>query len=240
MKPFRFSQMQHCFSQSDIKQQFENMHFCIGFVTAIASSPEIVPPEEWLAQLVLKQDTDIPRQQEIMPFDEAANELIEWWDYCIFVFDNGETLNLPNKIGLTPKFKPNKALLDFSKGYLEAFDWLYEVWKSFLPEDDDNNQEAIRTLSVLNFILTRFIDEPAMAEQEPELYQQLPDTKGCFETLEMLVSGVGMLGQDLATDALLEDQLIDEEPVANPFRNVGRNDQCPCGSGKKFKKCCLH
>ncbi|EMZ2628949.1 SEC-C domain-containing protein, partial [Escherichia coli O8:H11] len=20
----------------------------------------------------------------------------------------------------------------------------------------------------------------------------------------------------------------------------GRNDPCPCGSGKKFKKCCLH
>ena len=26
-----------------------------------------------------------------------------------------------------------------------------------------------------------------------------------------------------------------------PFvgRNVGRNDPCPCGSGRKFKKCCL-
>ena len=29
------------------------------------------------------------------------------------------------------------------------------------------------------------------------------------------------------------------EPVRNPWRNVGRNDPCPCGSGKKFKKCCL-
>lgn len=26
----------------------------------------------------------------------------------------------------------------------------------------------------------------------------------------------------------------------NPFQNVGRNDPCPCGSGKKFKKCCLN
>jgi hypothetical protein len=25
-----------------------------------------------------------------------------------------------------------------------------------------------------------------------------------------------------------------------PFRGVGRNDPCPCGSGKKFKKCCLN
>jgi hypothetical protein len=28
-------------------------------------------------------------------------------------------------------------------------------------------------------------------------------------------------------------------PARNPFRDVGRNDPCPCGSGKKFKKCCI-
>jgi uncharacterized protein YchJ len=27
--------------------------------------------------------------------------------------------------------------------------------------------------------------------------------------------------------------------AVNPHRNVGRNDPCPCGSGRKFKKCCL-
>ena len=27
------------------------------------------------------------------------------------------------------------------------------------------------------------------------------------------------------------------EPASNPYRAVGRNDSCPCGSGKKFKKC---
>lgn len=27
-------------------------------------------------------------------------------------------------------------------------------------------------------------------------------------------------------------------PLHNPYRHVGRNDPCPCGSGKKFKKCC--
>ncbi|HEX8418309.1 MAG TPA: DUF1186 domain-containing protein [Methylobacterium sp.] len=29
------------------------------------------------------------------------------------------------------------------------------------------------------------------------------------------------------------------QPVRNPLKAVGRNDPCPCGSGKKFKKCCL-
>ena len=30
------------------------------------------------------------------------------------------------------------------------------------------------------------------------------------------------------------------EAVAQAPEKLGRNDPCPCGSGKKFKKCCLH
>lgn len=30
------------------------------------------------------------------------------------------------------------------------------------------------------------------------------------------------------------------EPVRHSGPVVGRNDPCPCGSGKKYKKCCLH
>ena len=52
------------------------------------------------------------------------------------------------------------------------------------------------------------------------------------------------------TDAYFEKQKARKEepdprviPMANFWRNpapsVGRNDPCPCGSGKKFKKCCL-
>lgn len=27
--------------------------------------------------------------------------------------------------------------------------------------------------------------------------------------------------------------------VVNPMKEIGRNDPCPCGSGRKYKKCCL-
>ena len=37
----------------------------------------------------------------------------------------------------------------------------------------------------------------------------------------------------------VEAELAEGEPYRNPFRGIGRNDPCPCGSGKKFKKCCL-
>jgi hypothetical protein len=38
-------------------------------------------------------------------------------------------------------------------------------------------------------------------------------------------------------DSYLDDAI--GEPARNPHRHVGRNDPCPCGSGKKYKKCCL-
>lgn len=39
----------------------------------------------------------------------------------------------------------------------------------------------------------------------------------------------------------LDDEELDEPPPDTIARHthVGRNDPCPCGSGKKFKKCCL-
>ncbi|TWT43988.1 hypothetical protein RAS1_03920 [Phycisphaerae bacterium RAS1] len=37
-----------------------------------------------------------------------------------------------------------------------------------------------------------------------------------------------------------DDEPLPETPVepAKAARPIGRNDACPCGSGKKFKKCC--
>jgi uncharacterized protein YecA (UPF0149 family) len=47
------------------------------------------------------------------------------------------------------------------------------------------------------------------------------------------------------TDRTPEAEEMEAEPDAvsvnrpKPFGKVGRNAPCPCGSGKKYKKCCL-
>ena len=54
-------------------------------------------------------------------------------------------------------------------------------------------------------------------------------------------------GVAAATLALSAEQRLDEEldegrravPVRRTNPRVGRNEPCPCGSGKKYKKCCL-
>jgi hypothetical protein len=43
---------------------------------------------------------------------------------------------------------------------------------------------------------------------------------------------------DLLAMAEAESGLSLIQTVVNPHRHVGRNDPCPCGSGKKFKRCC--
>jgi preprotein translocase subunit SecA len=43
--------------------------------------------------------------------------------------------------------------------------------------------------------------------------------------------------QQQAIDGSQSDRKM--EPIRNRDQHVGRNDPCPCGSGKKYKQCCL-
>jgi hypothetical protein len=44
--------------------------------------------------------------------------------------------------------------------------------------------------------------------------------------------------EDVEHQSMKEQPLLVPQPVQNRDK-VGRNDPCPCGSGKKYKKCCL-
>ena len=36
----------------------------------------------------------------------------------------------------------------------------------------------------------------------------------------------------------LKDSVKEAAPAQRIAKKIGRNDPCPCGSGKKYKKCC--
>lgn len=52
------------------------------------------------------------------------------------------------------------------------------------------------------------------------------------------IMGSGIPEIDLQ-EAILEDLLTVKEPYIRGHRKIGRNEPCPCGSGKKFKRCCI-
>jgi hypothetical protein len=81
-----------------------------------------------------------------------------------------------------------------------------------------------------------------LAEMQPESYLRftrasLGYIEDIGEALEWLPSDYDEFGSE--PDSLPPSYYAPREPVTNPFRHVGRNDPCPCGSGKKAKKCCL-
>jgi uncharacterized protein YecA (UPF0149 family) len=57
-----------------------------------------------------------------------------------------------------------------------------------------------------------------------------------IEVLPEAMSEYAHLGRAIY-QARLEVNDLDSEPTDRA--KVGRNDPCPCGSGKKFKKCCI-
>jgi len=72
-----------------------------------------------------------------------------------------------------------------------------------------NNQEFLAVASEY------FFERPQLLERKhPELYKRLRD----------------VFKQDLARLPKAGQPLP---------RIIGRNDNCPCGSGKKYKKCCM-
>lgn len=68
----------------------------------------------------------------------------------------------------------------------------------------------------------------------------------CGDLLEYLQSA-GRLAEGSRLGALARALRVGYEekaagkpkPIVNPGSKLGRNDPCPCGSGQKYKKCCM-
>jgi Protein of unknown function (DUF1186)/SEC-C motif len=109
------------------------------------------------------------------------------------------------------------------------------AWESgFIPEFSYSRKE--------------FDQDLLEAEQQPEDIERFKERHlGLIEDVLEALQWTDHLDDDDLRDE--EDPFAGEpldvrdwmpmEPVRNPMRNVGRNDPCPCGSGKKAKKCCL-
>jgi preprotein translocase subunit SecA len=88
------------------------------------------------------------------------------------------------------------------------------------PEDEEEGEEV------------EAIPEPepamALAAQREAEKSVLDLTRNIQRKKEKELAALQMAGSDGAGTT---------KTASNPYKNVGRNDPCPCGSGKKYKKC---
>ena len=108
----------------------------------------------------------------------------------------------------------------------EVVEWNNRFARKVIASDIiQPNFDAIETL-------TEWAEDEISSLEDNSLEGLLPDDTGAFDAL----MGDGGLLSDILYD---EQTILDNSVPVSSLPTVGRNEPCPCGSGKKYKKCCL-
>lgn len=122
--------------------------------------------------------------------------------------------------------KAPEQLADFAEGFMSVWSLIEEQW-----QDAELNDGLQRMLQALLTTMMLAIDEKATQQHMRDAGIETPPALDDFiEQLDLMVGEVA-----LGADALM---VGNKSQSLNPFKGVGRNDPCPCESGKKFKQCC--
>ncbi|MFL6845584.1 MAG: UPF0149 family protein [Allosphingosinicella sp.] len=113
----------------------------------------------------------------------------------------------------------------WADGFGQAMEVSGKDWDCLLESGDEDLGAAALGLAMYVAMAT---EVPLGDEGEDEAYDQAPEViPYLVETLYRRQRGLGRI-------VLTEE--LPSIPQTSP--KVGRNDPCPCGSGRKFKKCC--
>lgn len=119
----------------------------------------------------------------------------------------------------------------------------------FLPGAPPYNNRPIPNIRLGLSAHPRMREYLAIHEQLDELQQRSVTPDGHIiltPQIQDLQMRAGLLQMEMGVVPSVEEMMLElsslraaEVPDEPPFENrrVGRNDPCPCGSGKKFKKC---
>ena len=203
-----------------------------GFLFGIANAPELIPPSEWMPIVFNGRDAGYDTQGEAEPVLQAMMAL---YNDCGRERTEGSA-PLPPGCEFRPQPLDNLAddapLSQWARGFVAGHSYLDDLWHDYTPDELDEELGSI--LMVLSFFAS-----PALADA----YHQEGKGKASLEQLAETVVTIfpdamreyAHLGRSIY-QVRLEAGDLGQEPSARP--KIGRNDPCPCGSGKKFKKCC--
>ena len=129
-------------------------------------------------------------------------------------------------------FEDEAPIAQWSRGFLRGHQWLEKLWED-LP--DDVVEELDATLMILAFFSSRQMAEDYLAEDGPAGQPFEAAAATIHEALPRAVAQYAHIGRSIAT--VMEGREADMQEPAQSTK-IGRNAPCPCGSGKKYKRCC--
>ncbi|MEQ1819882.1 MAG: UPF0149 family protein [Terricaulis sp.] len=189
-----------------------------GFLTAVAIGPELILPSEW-APLIWGVNAPV------FESDDEAQQIL------------GAVMNRYNAIlmALAPDPSTYEPILranddgeliakDWAEGFLMGLALRREAWAPMLESDD-----AITLLPIL--VLG---DESALAQLTADAEDKDLLRSACAEELDQTVIAIDRFWKSRRRAGDNGDR--SHSPTRGP--KVGRNQPCPCASGRKFKHCC--
>lgn len=212
--------------------------FCVseldGFFTAVVSGPEMIAPSQWLPM--------------IWGDDEAAPE---WESEKAFERIFGLLIRLMNSISATLMEEPMEfepcfletivegescAIVDeWCEGYMKAVALHPEGWAEMPMAYEDY------LAPMLMFTTDEGWDQLEGMEPQEIAFWQAQIVKSARRIHAYWLQQRAGEADPYLYPTLLPTTAANDEPFVREAPKTGRNEPCPCGSGKKYKVCCgLH
>ena len=215
---------------SDVLKRFGdkramNLEQLDGFLSALICSPDLVPPSEYLP-VIWGDDVVLENEFSAKPILEDFLSLImRHWNSIVDTLNSGDVylpLLLDDEGGVT---RAN----DWAKGFLLGMELRRKDWAPLL-DDEEHGGSLVPILALAH-------------ENDPDPTMR-PYKEPISEELRERLIASAAAGMNTIYHYFEAQRLLGNEPPDNmsTFRRtmpkIGRNDPCPCGSGKKFKHCC--
>ena len=207
-------------------------HELQGFLFTVVTSPELIAPSEWIPVVFSGREAGYQTLEEAQTI---MGELMALYN-AINDTARAPSATLPAdctfRDDVLDNLAPDAPISQWSRGFALGHQWLEDAWNDCVPKAYAD--EFGMMVLVLSFFSSRRLAEAYRKELQPK--KSLEDMAGMIrENFLEALSEFARIGLMIA--AVITDHSPAPQSVRGESR-TGRNDPCPCGSGRKFKKCC--
>jgi uncharacterized protein len=202
-----------------------------GLFACLICSPEVVMPSQWMPVV---WDGEGPEYESVEEANEIVGLLMRMWQEVAHTINKGTYGPMVTVLECNDSVDRTFAA-DWAMGFIEGMKFQEHYW---LDTDDSDLTELLTPILMLAKEGREGPDDSLLDnEVREDLINMLPgiviDLKNYW--LEKVPPGtLYQGGNGMASTASPAPGLASVKRTSEP----GRNDPCPCGSGKKYKKCC--
>ena len=213
-------------------------HELQGFLFAIACSPETIAPSEWLPMIGNDEDLTFADQNEAQGILGLVMALYNEINTAVLERSNSLPAGCAFDKNISKNFEDDSSISQWSRGFAAGHDWLAEVWEEYLFNELD--EECGAALMVLSFFGSKRLANAYYTDMRPGKRKRGDESfEGFAITMRRMfpdaLASYAHIGRSIF-EAVLEHSKGGGEPAVS--EKIGRNEPCPCGSGKKYKTCC--